>query len=326
LLPVADAAMMAWATLCGRTTGMDVLADGLSCVDLQFQGRPRVIGTGVLSGPGGVALVDPGPSSALPALRAALERAGIGIGDVTALLVTHVHLDHAGASGTLARENPRLRVFVHARGAPHVNNPEKLVASAGRLYGDAMDRLWGEIAPVPAEAIVALNGGERIEAGGRRVDVIYTPGHAWHHVSYFDAETGVAFVGDAGGIRIGPRGYVVPPTAPPDIDLEAWRESITRIRAWGPDSLFVTHFGAWSPVAPHLNEFVEHLELAARLVQSSLEREGTDEDRERWFVDGMRRALRESMGEAEARTCELAARFDMSWKGLARYWRKRAGG
>jgi glyoxylase-like metal-dependent hydrolase (beta-lactamase superfamily II) len=302
---------------------MDVLADGLSCVDLQFQGMPKVVATGVLSGPGGVALIDPGPSSTLPTLRAALEGVGIRIADVTALLLTHIHLDHAGASGTLARENPRLRVFVHARGAPHVNNPEKLIASASRLYGDAMDRLWGEVAPVPSDAIVALNGDERLEAGGSRVNVAYTPGHAWHHVSYFDCETGVAFVGDAGGIRIEPRGYVAAPTAPPEVDLDAWRQSITRIRAWAPGALFITHFGAWSPVAPHLDELGEHLELASRLVRSSLDREGPDEARERWFVDDMRRTLRESMGERDAQTYELAARFDMSWKGLARYWRTR---
>jgi glyoxylase-like metal-dependent hydrolase (beta-lactamase superfamily II) len=304
---------------------VNTLADGLSYVDLQFLGTPRVIATGVLYGPGGAVLVDPGPSSTLPILRAALGSAGIAIADVTALLLTHIHLDHAGASGTLVHENPRLRVYVHANGAPHLVNPEKLLASATRLYGEEMDRLWGEIRPVPSDAVVTLRGGERIEAGGRHLDVAYTPGHASHHVCYFSDDTGIAFVGDAAGIRIAPRGYVVPPTAPPEVDLGAWRQTVARIEAWGAETLFLTHFGAWSPVAPHLAEFGEHLELSSRLVQSSLAREGTDEAREGWFVDEMRRELRQWMDEGDALRYEVAARLDLNWKGLARYWRKRNG-
>jgi glyoxylase-like metal-dependent hydrolase (beta-lactamase superfamily II) len=308
-----------------RATDMNTLADGLSYVDLRFHGMPRVIAAGVLYGPGGAALVDPGPSSTLPILRAALASAGIAIADVTALLLTHIHLDHAGASGTLVRENPRLRVYVHANGAPHLIDPRKLLVSATRLYGEEMDRLWGEVQPVPSNAVVTLRGGERLEAGGRQLDVAYTPGHASHHLCYFSGDTGIAFVGDAAGIRIAPRGYVVPPTAPPDVDLDAWRQSVARIEAWAPETLFVTHFGAWSPVAPHLAEFGEHLDLSSRLVHSSLTREGTDEAREGWFVDEMRRELRQRMDEADVLTYEVATRLDLNWKGLARYWRKRSG-
>src|SRR5262245_26779002 len=146
---------------------MQTLAAGVSFIDLLFQGCPRVVACGVLHDAGEVALVDPGPSSTLPVLRRQLLESGIGIADVTAVLLTHVHLDHAGATGTLLRENPRLRVYVHESGARHMADPSKLVASAARLYGDAMERLWGEVEPVPSDAMALLAGGERVHVGGR---------------------------------------------------------------------------------------------------------------------------------------------------------------
>jgi glyoxylase-like metal-dependent hydrolase (beta-lactamase superfamily II) len=302
---------------------MITVATGLSYIDLNFLGVPRVIATAVLHGPGGVALIDPGPSSTLPALRSALARSGIGLPDVRALLLTHIHLDHAGASGTLARELPQLRVYVHERGAPHLVNPEKLLASAARLYGDDMDRLWGEVLPVPQEALVVLQGEERISAGGRDFEVAYTPGHASHHVSYFNADSGIAFVGDTAGIRLNPGGYILPPTPPPDIDLEAWRGSLDRIGRWRPETVFITHFGPHAPSAPHLAEFGEHLEWTSAIVQRLLAREGTDEDREAWYIDEIRRELRRRTSDADVRAYEVAGRFDLSWRGLARYWRKK---
>jgi glyoxylase-like metal-dependent hydrolase (beta-lactamase superfamily II) len=302
---------------------MNTLAAGLSYVDLEFLGVPRVIATAVVHGSGGVALIDPGPSSTLPALRRSLDRAGIAMGDITALLLTHIHLDHAGASGTLVRENPRLRVHVHEKGAPHMANPEKLMASATRLYGDDMDRLWGEVRPVPPEAIVALAGGERIEAGGRALEVIYTPGHASHHVSYFVRDTGIAFVGDTAGIRLRPEGFVLPPTPPPDIDIEQWHQSLARIGEWQADTLFLTHFGPSSPPAPHLAALVEQLELASALVKASLARDEPDAARETWFAEEVRRELRRRVGDTDTHAYEVAGRFDLNWRGLARYWRKR---
>jgi glyoxylase-like metal-dependent hydrolase (beta-lactamase superfamily II) len=304
---------------------MHRLAAGISYLDLNFQSHPRIIATAVLHGPGGVALIDPGPSSTLPALHAALASAGLAMGDVTALLLTHIHLDHAGAAGPLVRENPRLRVYVHERGAPHMVDPSKLIASAALLYTDAMDRLWGEISPVPAAALVVLKGGERVEAGGRVLEVAYTPGHAWHHVSYFNADSGIAFVGDTAGIKIHENGYVLPPTPPPDIDLEAWERSLATIEAWGPETLFLTHFGPHAPSRPHITELREHLALAAEVVKRSLAREGTDGDREVWFAEELRRELFQRLGEAEGRAYEVAGRLDLSWRGLARYWRKREG-
>jgi glyoxylase-like metal-dependent hydrolase (beta-lactamase superfamily II) len=302
---------------------MITLASGVSYVDLRFMGKPRIIASVVLHGPGGAAIVDPGPTSTLPVLEAALARAGLSMTDVRALLLTHIHLDHAGASGTLVHRHPHLRVYVHEKGAPHMIDPSRLLASATRLYGDAMDRLWGEVRPVPAESIDVLRGGERISAGGRDFDVAYTPGHASHHVSYFSADTGIAFVGDTAGVRLAPGEFNVPPTPPPDIDLEIWRESIARIGAWGADTLFITHFGPHQPVAAHLSELVDNLGLTSRLAKDSLAREGSDDDREAWFADELRRELRRRLGDSEAHAYEVAGRFDLNWRGLARYWRKR---
>ena len=302
---------------------MITLASGISYLDVNFCGVPGVIAVAVLHGPGGVAIVDPGPSSTLPALRAGLERAGIAMADVRSLVLTHIHLDHAGASGTLVRENPALRVYVHEKGARHLVDPTKLIASATRLWGDEMDRLWGEMRPVPAESLTILRGGERIAAGGRDLDVAYTPGHASHHVSYFSRDTGIAFVGDTAGVRLQAGRFILPPTPPPDIDLEAWRDGFDRIGAWHPETLFLTHFGPFSPVGPHMTEMLDHLDLTSGLVKASLARPGGDADREAWFADEIRRELRRRMTESEAQAYEVAGRFDLNWQGLARYWRKR---
>jgi glyoxylase-like metal-dependent hydrolase (beta-lactamase superfamily II) len=303
---------------------MITLALGLSYLDLKFCGVPGVIAAAILHGPDGVSIVDPGPSSTLPALRAGLERAGIAPTDVRSLLLTHIHLDHAGATGTLVRENPALRVYVHEKGAPHMVDPSKLIASATRLWGDEMDRLWGEMRPVPAGNLVILRGAERITAGGRDLDVAYTPGHASHHVSYYSSDTGIAFVGDTAGVRLQTGGYILPPTPPPDIDLEGWRDGFARIRAWHPETLFLTHFGPFAPVEAHLTEMVDHLDLTSGLVKASLERQGGDGDREAWFTGEIRRELRRRMSESDAQAYEVAGRFDLNWRGLARYWRKKA--
>jgi glyoxylase-like metal-dependent hydrolase (beta-lactamase superfamily II) len=302
---------------------MITLASGVSYCDLQFLNTQGIIAAAILHGPGGAAIIDPGPSSTLPALRAELDRAGIRLSDVRALLLTHIHLDHAGASGTLVREQPDLIVYVHENGAPHMVDPERLVASATRLWGADMDRLWGEVRPVPRAALVVLRGGERVSAGGRDLQVEYTPGHASHHVSYFSADAGVAFVGDAAGVRLHRGGFVLPPTPPPDIDLAGWRDSLTRIERWRPETLFVTHFGPHAPAGTHLTEMVDHLDVVAALARTSLERTGDDASREAWFTDEVRRLLRRRMPEAEAQAYEVAGRFDLNWRGLARYWRKK---
>jgi glyoxylase-like metal-dependent hydrolase (beta-lactamase superfamily II) len=304
---------------------MITMANGLSYIDLRFRGVPRAIATAVLQGPDGVALIDPGPSSTLPTLTASLAQRGIELADVTSILLTHIHLDHAGVSGTLVRANPRLRVYVHEKGAPHMIDPAKLLASAVRLYGDEMDTLWAEFLPVPAGNLVILRGGEAVREGGRRLEVAYTPGHASHHVSYFSRDLDVAFVGDTAGIRVKPDGYLLPPTPPPDIDLEAWRESLARIAAWRAGTLFITHFGPSSPGAAHLSEFASRLEEDAERAKRVLEKEGTDEQHEAWFMEEMRRDLRRHLSDADAASYEIMGRLDLSWRGIARYWKKKSG-
>jgi glyoxylase-like metal-dependent hydrolase (beta-lactamase superfamily II) len=304
---------------------MSTLAAGMDYIDLQFLGRPGIIATAVLQSAGGVALVDPGPSKTLGALERALSEKGIAVGDVRQLLLTHIHLDHAGATGSLLKANPAIEVFVHERGAPHMIDPRRLLASATRLYGGDMDRLWGEFLPVPADRVRVLAGGETIEAGGRELRVEYTPGHASHHVSYFDPSGRVAFVGDTAGIRRSGGAYVMPPTPPPDIDLDAWRSSADRILAWDPDTLFLTHFGPFHGARTHFQQLFERLASWSRFVRQLLADAGLDDAaRERRFVEEGLHELKRTVGEEEAAQYGRAGRLDYSWQGLARYWAKRA--
>ena len=302
---------------------MSALASGIDYIDVEFTGLPNIIATAVLHGAAGVALIDPGPSSSLGNLRRALETRGIDIRDVRQILLTHIHLDHGGGAGSLLKDNPEIEVFVHERGAPHLVDPRRLVASAGRLYGQDMDRLWGEILPVPATAIRRLAGGERIVAGGRRVDVAYTPGHASHHVSFFEPSAGIAFVGDTAGIRRGSGAYVMPAAPPPDIDLELWRESEARILDWGPDTLFLTHFGPFHGARPHFQQLMDRLVEWSRLVRRLLaDQTITDEERQNRFVQEATHELRRVVGIHEAELYARAGSLHYSWQGLARYWRK----
>ena len=301
------------------------LAAGLDYVDLHFLGKPEIIATAVLQDPGGTALIDPGPSTTIGNLRGALKQRGIAIGDVRQLLLTHIHLDHAGATGTLVKENPSIEVIVHERGAPHLVDPAKLLASATRLYGEAdMKRLWGEFLAIPAKNLRPVTGGETVATGGRELEIAYTPGHASHHVSYFDRASRVAFVGDTAGIRRGAGTYVMPPTPPPDIDLEAWRESEARILSWDPDTLFMTHFGPFHGARLQFQQLWEHIEGWNRIVKRLIaDATLTEEQRQQTFVDEAFRQLRRAVGEQEADQYGRAGRLDYSWQGLARYWRKR---
>jgi glyoxylase-like metal-dependent hydrolase (beta-lactamase superfamily II) len=306
---------------------MTILAAGLDYIDLNFLGIPEIIATAIIQGASGVALIDPGPSTTLGNLRSALERKGISIQDVRQVLLTHIHLDHAGVVGTLVRENPAIEVFVHARGARHMVDPAKLLSSATRLYGGDMERLWGEFLPVPQGRIRVLQGEERITVGGRELQVAYTPGHASHHVSYFDPSSRVAFVGDTAGIRRGDRLCVMPATPPPDIDLEAWQTSEDRILAWDPDTLFLTHFGPFHGARLHFTDQAERLALWSRVVQRLLaDRTLDDQQRLQEFVDEALLELRRNVGEQEAERYSRAGRLDYSWQGLSRYWIKKSGG
>jgi glyoxylase-like metal-dependent hydrolase (beta-lactamase superfamily II) len=263
-------------------------------------GRPHVIGCWQLDD----VLIDPGPTSCLETLLDQL-----GDAKPRVLLLTHIHLDHAGASGSLVERWPDLQVYVHERGAPHMVDPTRLVESARRLYGEDMDRLWGEMAPVPERNLHVLEGGERLLDG--RFKVAYTPGHASHHVSYLHEET--AFVGDTGGVRIPPASLTIPPTPPPDIDVPAWRESIGRIAAWRPRRVAITHFGASDEVEQQLHDLARRLDEWSERVRS----QNRDE-----FIASVRTEIADLADPSLLETYEQAAPPDQLYAGLERYWRK----
>lgn len=297
------------------------LAPGLDYIDLHFLGESGLIAAGVLHGRLGAALIDPGPSTTLDRLTAGLGEAGVALDDVRAILLTHIHLDHAGSTGRLAGMCPNAEIYVHERGAPHMIDPSKLVASARRLYQEDMDRLWGEILPVPAGRVRALGESAHLEIVGHEIDVKWTPGHAWHHVSYFFPASRIAFVGDTAGLCRPSGKLVVPPTPPPDIDLEAWRESTERILAWEPDTLFLTHFGPQAAPRVHFQDLWRRIDDWSERVRAALVKPGTDAERAARFQQDVSDDIARLAGRAEAQSYERAGRFDFSYAGLARYWR-----
>lgn len=256
-------------------------------------------------------LVDPGPESSLPNLIEEL-----GGERPRAVLLTHIHLDHAAATGAMVERWPDLPVYVHERGAPHLIDPSKLLASAGRLYGDRLEYLWGRILPVPEENVTVLSGGESLL--GMRV--AYTPGHASHHVCYLHEESGTAFCGDVAACRIPPSKLVMPPTPPPDIDIEAWLASLDLVESWDPQLLALTHFGPVEEPAAHLEIVRGKLRREAELA-----REMNAEDYEADLVRRVRAQLAEE-GHGEETVEELLQAVPTAYQygGLERYWRKRA--
>ncbi len=270
-------------------------------IDVMHLGRPHVIGCWEVDR----CLVDPGPESSMETMLDAF-----GDEQPRALLLTHIHLDHAAATGALVRRWPELPVYVHERGAPHLVDPSRLLASAERLYGDHMERLWGEIVPVPEANVHPLAGGEDVL--GMRV--AYTPGHASHHVCYLHEESGTAFVGDVAAVRIAPSDLIVPPTPPPDIDVEAWIESIAIVESWRPERLALTHFGQVDDPIEHLEKVRERLHEEADLA-----RELTAEQYERRHRD---RVAQSADPETAAELIQCVPP-EYQWRGLHRYWTKK---
>jgi glyoxylase-like metal-dependent hydrolase (beta-lactamase superfamily II) len=253
----------------------------------------------------GDVLIDPGPAVSLPAL---LE--GLGDRVPRAIALTHIHLDHAGATGSLVQRWPEVEVWVHERGAPHMIDPSRLLGSATRIYGEDMGRLWGEVLPVPSERVTVLRGGEQLGA----LEVAYTPGHASHHVSYWHAESRTAFVGDVAGVRIEPLDYILTPTPPPDIDIEAWHASIALVRGWQPERLALTHFGAAAEPQAHFDLLEQQLERWAARAR--------DADRDS-FVRELRADVERCCGPEDAAAYQQGAPYEHIYDGLERYWSKR---
>lgn len=268
-------------------------------IDVDFQGTPHAVCCHLVDG----LLIDPGPESSLPTL---LER--LGDDRPRAVLLTHIHLDHAGAAGALVERWPDLEVWVHRNGARHVVDPSRLVASATRLYGDAMQRLWGRIVPVPKANVRVLDGDDGTLTDGLRW--AWTPGHAVHHVSYLHEASGIAFCGDVAGVRIGD-GPVLAPTPPPDIDVERWHASIDLVAGWEPTALAVTHFGTYADVARHLELLHANLDALAGVAR------GGDAAAFEKHVRGLLHGLREEDGYL------MAMPPDTLFGGLSRYLEKR---
>ncbi len=265
-------------------------------------GRPHVIGCWEVDG----ALVDPGPESSIETVIEALDSE-----QPRAIVLTHIHLDHAAATGAMVRRWPELEVYVHERGAPHLVDPSRLLASAGQLYGDQMGRLWGEIVPVPETNVKVLRGGETVL--GMRV--AYTPGHASHHVSYLHEDSGTAFVGDVAAVRLPGVDWIVPPTPPPDIDVETWEGSIETVEDWLPERLALTHFGAVENPPEHLAEVRARLREEAQLARELPEPE----------YEARHRAKVTERAASEDAAAELIQCVppQYQWRGLDRYWKKK---
>jgi glyoxylase-like metal-dependent hydrolase (beta-lactamase superfamily II) len=280
----------------------------LAPIDLVHQGLERIIGVYLLETSDGLALADCGPATTAATLESALAERGVALTDVRHLLLSHIHLDHAGATGTLVRGHPGLKVHVSPVGAPHLVDPSRLERSARRLYGDRFDSLWGPLEPVPERNVVPTD---------RRVlefDVFPTPGHASHHVCYLGPD-GTLLAGDAAGVRIVPDRYILPASPPPDIDVEAWNETFDEIERRGPDRIALTHFGVVEDVTDHMERVREELAVWAERVRSGMTQEQ--------FLAAARADIARFDGE-DIPYYERAGPVDQSFLGLRRYWDKRA--
>lgn len=252
-------------------------------------------------------IVDPGPEVSHETLLAALPD------DFQArtILLTHIHFDHAGATGRLLERWPGAEVWVHERGAKHLIDPTRLLASATRIYGDDFARLWGEVLPLPAANVRVLTGIESLDGW----QVQYTPGHASHHVSYLHGATGTAFTGDVAGVRI-LDGPIFPPTPPPDIDLDLWQESIDLVQSWAPAALALTHFGRYTDVDEHLDKLREQLTYWGELARTG--GEAGYGDRVRAYIEG------EVTDPVARGGYEQANPPATLYAGMHRYWTKKA--
>jgi len=288
-------------------------------LELNFQGQPQAIACYMFEHSGGVALVESGPGSTLPALQAALAAHGYGFQHVTHVFLTHIHLDHAGAAGALARHGAQ--IFVHPLGAPHLLDPQKLIASASRIYGELMDKLWGEILPVPPENLTVLQDEQEVVVGGLCFQALNTPGHAEHHYVYRFEDLCIS--GDVGAVRIPGYHYLRIPMPPPEFHLEKWRASLARIQKAGFERIAPTHFGIFDDVGWHIRAANQALDDVEAWLLQNMPSEPPIEELKRSFVEAM-----DAQGRAQGLTPKaieayrLANPLSMSVDGLVRYWKK----
>jgi glyoxylase-like metal-dependent hydrolase (beta-lactamase superfamily II) len=288
-----------------------------------FLGENEIIGSYLLAGQNELAIIDPGPGSMVEWLLESIREAGFDPQEVTHILATHVHLDHAGAAGTLVRQMPRAQVYVHSKGAPHLLDTTKVVASASRIFGERLKLLWGEIESTPQERLTIIEGGDILNIAGRRLEVHYTPGHAVHHVIFFDAHSGELFAGDVAGVRLQGVDYVRPPTPPPDLDLEAWSDSMNLVKSLRPDVLYIGHFGAIKNISEHFDRLHEKLYSWGEFVLA-LMRDGKDEaEIISMLIEHTKPELLRAANDPHAiERYEIATNFPMTVQGYMRYWRK----
>lgn len=292
-------------------------------IDLQFLGYPLAIAAYLLDDGADAALVEVGPTSTAETLLCEVQARGVALERVSHLIVTHIHLDHAGALGWLLQRLPNATAYVHPIGAPHMVDPSRLMSSASRLYGEMMERLWGEVVPVPQERLHIVRDGERIEVAGRTLLAIDTPGHARHHHAYLDEATGVLFAGDIAGVRMPGTTYVRPPTPPPELDIEAWQASLAKLRELPIQQLALTHFGMFSDVERHLDELETRLLNWAAFTRDLIQQGVSDSELMHRLRDYGNEEMRQQ--GADPSSYDLGAGYELIALGYARYWRKKLG-
>jgi len=313
---------------CGIVKSMvriEHLAADLVLIDTLYRDTPDAIGAYLLLGER-PALIEVGPASTVDTLLAGVRAAGLEPDDLRAVAVTHIHLDHAGATGTLVHRLPHLEVYVHHVGAPHLVDPSRLLASAARLYGDDLTALFGEVRPVPAERVHSLEDGDEVHLGARRLVAVDTPGHARHHHAYFDAASGDLFAGDAAGVALPGSRYVRPPTPPPELDVDAWERTLARLGALGARRLLLTHFGPHTWVNELLDQMRARMRAAVALVRAGVDAGERDEqicERLRALADA---ALAATDGPGAAGRYEVIMATQQSALGLIRYVNRKGRG
>lgn len=300
------------------------LEPDLFLIDHELQGVPRTIASYLLTDGDDLTLIETGPATTMETLLGGVRAVGFDPERITRLVVTHIHLDHAGAAGALLQRLPRARLFVHRVGAPHMADPSRLLASATRIFGEDMERLWGEVLPVPEERMVILDDEARIRVGSRILMALHTPGHAPHHLAYCDLENGVIFTGDVAAVRLDDSAYLRPPTLPPEVDIELWRWSIARLRALRPRRLYLTHFGPINDPEWHFDSVLTRLFFLTGWVEARLAAEpDTEVLADEWFRREAEEVVATTGKDDLAECYELVIGSRMNVEGLARYLRKK---